>query len=589
MSAEQQQINYGTEPNDGNGDPLRTAFIKTDDNFDAIWAAGPVGSNVIIVNNTVSVTSPNADLVLKPNGLGVIQANASILPNTANIRDLGSAGQRWRSAWVGVGGANITGNVEAAYFVGNGAFLTGISASSNYGNANVAAFLPTYTGNISAGAVLTSIIESTDSSLVTIRDGVEVKGSVLIDGAVTAQGNVTGSYFIGNGSQLTGLPEGYTNANVVVLLSGLGSNTISTTGNITAGYFVGNGSQLTGLPAGYTDSDVITLLGAFGSNNIITTGNITAENFFGNTQGSTGNITNLVSLNFDVENISARGNAGVNIGAGGFNNLVVLETSVLVQNVPLSVTGNISGGNISTTGTVSATGNVTANNISTGNVAATRVQNDGNLEIRSNAAGTARTWTFDAMGDLNLPLGRSITGSGNINIGNVNLGGLGDGSITSNGNIIVKSGAFPVTLDNTGNVTVAGNLTVSGTAGNVVTKYQDSWTVPTGNSTQSFAVDGNNTYQMWVEGNIPNGIIAWNALVTVTNNNVPVLGQQFAWNYEGGGNVLMFNTIPAQIIGTAGAISNVEPAVSNTNVFSFGINNASGNTITVEYGWVKLS
>jgi hypothetical protein len=113
--------------------------------------------------------------------------------------------------------------------------------------------------------------------------------------------------------------------------------------------------------------------------------------------------------------------------------------------------------------------------------------------------------------------------------------------------------------------------------------------VATGNTTQSFTVDGNNTYQMWVEGNIPNGIIVWNATVTVTNTNVPVIGQQFAWNYEGGGNILMFNSIPAQIIGTAGAISNAEPAVANTNVFSFGINNASGNVVDVRYGWIKIS
>jgi hypothetical protein len=110
-----------------------------------------------------------------------------------------------------------------------------------------------------------------------------------------------------------------------------------------------------------------------------------------------------------------------------------------------------------------------------------------------------------------------------------------------------------------------------------------------GNSTQSFTVPINNTYQLWVLGNIPNGIIVWNATGTVTNTNVPVIGQQFAWNYEGGGNILMFNSIPNQIIGTAGAIANAQPAVANTNVFSFGINNASGNTITVEYGWVKIS
>jgi hypothetical protein len=38
-----------------------------------------------------------------------------------------------------------------------------------------------------------------------------------------------------------------------------------------------------------------------------------------------GSIISLGSVNFDVENISARNQFGVNIGAGGFNNLIVLE------------------------------------------------------------------------------------------------------------------------------------------------------------------------------------------------------------------------------------------------------------------------
>jgi hypothetical protein len=123
----------------------------------------------------------------------------------------------------------------------------------------------------------------------------------------------------------------------------------------------------------------------------------------------------------------------------------------------------------------------------------------------------------------------------------------------------------------------------------VVTRFEGAWAVPTGNSTQSFTVDGNHTYQMWVSGNIPNGIIVWNATVTVTNTNVPVLGQQFAWNYEGGGNVLLLTSIPNQIVGTAGTISNTAPVVINTNVFSFGINNASGSEQTVRYGWIRIS
>jgi hypothetical protein len=77
--------------------------------------------------------------------------------------------------------------------------------------------------------------------------------------------------------------------------------------------------------------------------------------------------------------------------------------------------------------------------------------------------------------------------------------------------------------------------------------------------------------------------------VTITNTNVPVLGQQFAWNYDGGGTPIAITSIPDQIVGTAGAISNASPSVANTNVFSFGFNNTSGNVANVRYGWVRIS
>jgi hypothetical protein len=202
-------------------------------------------------------------------------------------------------------------------------------------------------------------------------------------------------------------------------------------------------------------------------------------------------------------------------------------------------------------------------------------------------ASISGTGVFSVTGNI---VGSNLTvGSGTITGGNVNGAvfngnvAFGTGTVGGSGNITGGN------ISAVGNVTVSGNLTVAGTAGNVATKSSGTWTVPTGNSTQSFTVDGNNTYQMWVEGNIPNGIIAWNALVTITNNNVPVLGQQFAWNYEGAGNPIMLTSIPDQIIGTAGAISNAAPVVANTNVFTFGINNSSGSSQPVRYGWIRIS
>jgi hypothetical protein len=147
------------------------------------------------------------------------------------------------------------------------------------------------------------------------------------------------------------------------------------------------------------------------------------------------------------------------------------------------------------------------------------------------------------------------------------------------------------TMAITGNVSVGGNLTVTGNvAGNVATTFESTWTVPTGNSTQSFTVTAGNTYLMWVDCNIPNGILVWNATGTVTNTNVPVVGYQYAWVYNGGGTPIDFTSIPNQFIGTANAIvrSNVAPSAT-TNRFDFGINNTSGGNVTVRYGWAQIS
>jgi hypothetical protein len=119
-------------------------------------------------------------------------------------------------------------------------------------------------------------------------------------------------------------------------------------------------------------------------------------------------------------------------------------------------------------------------------------------------------------------------------------------------------------------------------------KTSGTWTVPVGTSTQSFTVDWNHSYQMWVIGNIPNGIISWNATVNVTNANVPIVGSQYGWYYVDG-NALILTSIPAQIVGVNGVISTTSFATTTSNTFEFGITNNSGTTQTINYGYIKLS
>ena len=134
-----------------------------------------------------------------------------------------------------------------------------------------------------------------------------------------------------------------------------------------------------------------------------------------------------------------------------------------------------------------------------------------------------------------------------------------------------------------------GDIVDSNGVGQTANRVEGSWTVTPGTGTYSFTVDWNNTYVMWVRGNIPNGIIVWNATVSVTNENVPVIGQQYAWNYTGGGSPLLLTSIPNQIVGTAGIISTDNSYIGNTgNTFVFGISNTSGIDQTVQWGYVKI-
>jgi hypothetical protein len=153
------------------------------------------------------------------------------------------------------------------------------------------------------------------------------------------------------------------------------------------------------------------------------------------------------------------------------------------------------------------------------------------------------------------------------------------GNITTTGNVSA-----------TGNVTAANFFGNGNTLSNVATTFESTWTVPTGNSTQNFTVSPSNTYYMWVDCNIPNGILAWNATATVTNTNVPVVGAQYAWVYSGGGTPIDFTSIPDQFVGTSNTIvrSSGSPSAT-TNRFDFGINNTSGNAVAVRYGWAQIS
>jgi hypothetical protein len=314
--------------------------------------------------------------------------------------------------------------------------------------------------------------------------------------------------------------------------SGNGSLTYSNT----TGVFTFTPADVSSVAGNYSNSNVVTLLSSFGSNTILTTGNVTTGilistgSIFGNVDfvlGDTANVSATKTRLVSDTTFSYIQTGNGTVGSTG--NIVFAPYSSTTQRVVIDTAS----------GNITSAGNVIAQNFS------------GNISITGNVTGTSQ-------------------------------------------NVSLVAGSFTTTFDNTGNLVLPGNTFAvnyaNGTPVDVVTRFESSWAVPTGNSTQSFTVDGNHTYYMWVEGNIPNGIIVWNATATVTNINVPVVGAQYAWVYTGGGTPIDFTSIPDQFVGTANTIvrSSVSPSAT-TNRFDFGINNTSGGNVTVRYGWVKIS
>jgi hypothetical protein len=180
-------------------------------------------------------------------------------------------------------------------------------------------------------------------------------------------------------------------------------------------------------------------------------------------------------------------------------------------------------------------------------------------------------------------------------------------AITNNSSSLFLQSGSNLYVQNNGLVEITGSLNATSITGSIAatngvisgstqltssfpSKTTGAWSVPAGASTQSFTVEQGASYTMWVNGNIPNGIITWNATVTTSNTNVPVVGSQYGWYYTAG-NVLVLTAMPDQIIGTTNTlISSPSSYAPNTsNVFKFGITNNSGEPQTINYGYIKLS
>jgi len=263
-----------------------------------------------------------------------------------------------------------------------------------------------------------------------------------------------------------------------ILTAGL----ISATGNVTGNYIIGNGSQLTGLPAGYANSTAVAYGEAGWAGNIVPSANVTYTLGNVNNQWKTlyvsGNTIYIggTALSSSGNALSFNGNAVVTANATG--------TSTTSGNV--SITGNITGGNMLTGGLISATGTIIGNQFTGSGAGLTSIPG-ANVTGTVTTATTATYVTGLTSSNVTTALGFTPYNSTNPSGYQTTSGyvaqvsGATQSNITTVGSSLTTSGTVyaatvnATTIGNTGavhngtTVSVTGTVTAASVVGGVIT------------------------------------------------------------------------------------------------------------------------
>jgi hypothetical protein len=385
---------------------------------------------------------------------GIITSVSSLSNGTSNVVATSSGG----NVTVGVGG---TPNV--AVFTATGANIAGtfnVTGNTALANVLIAASKTIDVGNnkitnvaepvANSDAATKSYVDSATSSGFTVQD--DTAATTVVSGGDTlllsgTANEVTVS--ITAADQVTfGLPD-----SVIV------------SGNITANYFLGNGSQLTGI-------DATAIQNGTSNVRVAASGNVTVSS------AGTANVLTVTGTGANITGtLNATGNANVgNLGATAVvaTNLTGTLQTAAQTNITsvgtlgsLAVTGNISGGNLLINTDAVITGNLTVQGNTTTINSNVITTNDLNITVGNNQnTGAALNNAGIDVGNNNLATWRfnNATTSWQSNIA---VMPTANGTLTLGGTSNYWGAAYVTTLTATGNANV-GNL---GTGGNISASY----------------------------------------------------------------------------------------------------------------------
>lgn len=269
------------------------------------WANLWLGPGTIYITDTAN-TANTAELtvtngILQVNGATGLQANLVSGNTSLTLANSGNISMSVGNSNVAVFTSNsviVTGNVVANRFSGDGGYLSNINGANivgGYGNSNVAAYLPTYTGSFT-----------------------------LLGGNVFTTANVSANYVIGNGSQLSGM---YSNVNVNNYLPLYMGNLVSLTGNVTTTGNV-NGNIISGNTSNISGNVTV--------GNLTVTGNVFTNpiygSFWSNTTQTTANANVVQLITFN----NTDGHNSIVLGNGASNSRMIINHAG-IYNVQFSV------------------------------------------------------------------------------------------------------------------------------------------------------------------------------------------------------------------------------------------------------------
>jgi hypothetical protein len=489
----------------------------------AMSASGNVtGGNVLTggyVTATGNVTGGNVRTAGLISATGAIYGNSLSIDTTINAgTDITASGALSAGTTISAAGSitsgleiSAAGNITGSYFLGNGAALTGIDATSiQFGTSNIRVVAANANATVSIAGTSNVVVFSSTGQTTTgfvSASGNIIGGNLTTAAQVSASGNVTG------GNINTG---------------GL----ISATGNITGGNILGGANVNATTHTGTTAS----LSGNVTGGNIITGGAVSAAGQISATGNVTGgNIITTGVINAGSAGVSASGNIiGGNINTAG----LVSSTGNITNGIANVLTGNAIVTSLVRGATLSATGNING-----GNLNAVGLSLSGNV-ISGLSMTTAITTTANITGGYILGNGSQLTG---IDATSIQNGTSNVRVVSSGGNVTVGvGGTANVAVFSTGGLSVTGNIT----GGNVISggarvyKYTASASVPSNGVAGDhwYATDTDKLYMyindgttnQWVDQSFPTSIstlaINGNLSVggTLTANSITFNGGAFS-------------------------------------------------------------